>query len=153
MANWFECKIRYDKQMENGTIKKVTEPYIVDALSFTEAESRICEEMEHFVHAGEFSVSAVKRTKISEIFRDDSDAADKWYLVKCAFITLDEKTAVEKRSVAQMLQQAAGFREALDSFLENMKGTMADFEIVGITETPVMDVYNVNLAGDNPAQA
>lgn len=153
MANWFECKIRYDKQMENGTIKKVTEPYIVDALSFTEAESRICEEMEHFVRAGEFSVSAVKRTKISEIFRDDSDAADKWYLVKCAFITLDEKTAVEKRSVAQMLQQAAGFREALDSFLENMKGTMADFEIVGITETPVMDVYNVNLAGDNPAQA
>ena len=71
MANWFECKIRYDKIMENGAIKKVTEPYLVDALSFTEAEARIIEEMTPYI-SGEFSVSAVKRTKISEIFWDDS---------------------------------------------------------------------------------
>ncbi|WP_435371247.1 DUF4494 domain-containing protein, partial [Paramuribaculum intestinale] len=86
MANWFECKVRYDKMMENGVVKKVTEPYLVDALSFTEAESRIIEEQTPFI-SGDFSVSAVKRTKISEIFWDDS--ADKWYLVKAAFITLD----------------------------------------------------------------
>ena len=93
MANWFECKIRYDKMQENGAVKKVTEPYLVDALSFTEAEARIIEEMKPFI-SGEFSVSAVKRSKIAEIFRDDS--ADRWYLVKVAFITIDEKTAVEK---------------------------------------------------------
>lgn len=67
MANWFECKVRYDKTMENGAIKKVTEPYLVDALSFTEAEARIIEEQTPFI-SGDFTVNAVKRTKISEIF-------------------------------------------------------------------------------------
>lgn len=144
MANWFECKIRYDKIMENGAIKKVTEPYLVDALSFTEAEARIIEEMTPYI-SGEFSVSAVKRTKISEIFWDDS--ADKWYLVKVAFITIDERTAVEKKSISQILVAASDFRGALDNFLESMKGTMADYEIVSINETPLVDVYKVKLDG------
>lgn len=144
MANWFECKVRYDKTMENGAVKKVTEPYMVDALSFTEAEARIIEEMTPFI-SGEYSVSAVKRTKIAEIFRDDS--ADRWYLVKVAFITLDEKTAVEKRSISQILVAATGFKGAYDRFMEGMKGTMADFEIVSIAETPIMDVYAANLSG------
>ena len=65
MNNWFECKVRYDKMMENGLQKKVNEPYMVDALSFTEAEARIIEELTPFI-SGDFSVSAVKRTKISE---------------------------------------------------------------------------------------
>ena len=85
MASWFECKIRYDKAQENGAIKKVTEPYLVDALSFTEAEARIIEEQTPFI-SGEVNVTAVKRTKIAEIFWDDS--ADKWYLVKVAFIKI-----------------------------------------------------------------
>ncbi|MDE5786307.1 MAG: DUF4494 domain-containing protein [Duncaniella sp.] len=144
MANWFECKVRYDKTMENGSIKKVTEPYLVDALSFTEAEARIIEEMTPFI-SGEYSVSAVKRTKIAEIFRDDS--ADRWYLVKVAFITIDEKTAAEKRAVSQILVAATGFKGAYDRFMEGMKGTMADFEIVSISETPIMDVYAANLDG------
>ena len=144
MANWSECKVRYDKTMENGSIKKVTEPYLVDALSFTEAEARIIEEMTPFI-SGEYSVSAVKRTKIAEIFRDDS--ADRWYLVKVAFITIDEKTAAEKRAVSQILVAATGFKGAYDRFMEGMKGTMADFEIVSISETPIMDVYAANLGG------
>lgn len=142
MANWFECKVHYDKMQENGSVKKVNEPYMVDALSFTEAEARIIEEMTPFI-SGEFSVSAVKRTKISEIFRDDS--ADKWYLVKVAFITIDEKTAAEKKSVAQILVAANDFKGAYDNFMEGMKGTMADFEIQSITETLIMDVYGVKL--------
>ncbi len=115
---------------------------MVDALSFTEAEARIIEEMTPFI-SGEYSVAAVKRTKIAEIFRDDS--ADRWYLVKVAFITLDEKTAVEKRSVSQILVAATGFKGAYDRFMDGMKGTLADFEIVSIAETPIMDVYNANL--------
>ena len=133
MASWFECKIRYDKAQENGAIKKVTEPYLVDALSFTEAEARIIEEQTPFI-SGEVNVTAVKRTKIAEIFWDDS--ADKWYLVKVAFITIDEKTAVEKKSTSLILVAASDFKGAYDNFMEGMKGTMADFEIVSITETP-----------------
>ncbi|MCC8071848.1 MAG: DUF4494 domain-containing protein [Bacteroidales bacterium] len=141
---WFECKVRFDKMMENGLVKKVTEPYMVDALSFTEAEARIIQELTPFI-SGEFSVAAVKKTKISEIFWDDS--ADKWYLVKPAFITIDEKTAVEKRSVSQILVAGSDFKGAYDNFLEGMKGTMADYDIVSIQETPLMDVFKANLSG------
>ena len=140
MANWFECKVHYDKMMENGLLKKVNEPYLADALSFTEAESRIIEEQTPFI-SGDFSVSAVKRTKISEIFRDDT--ADKWYLAKVAFITIDEKTAVEKRTVSQILVAGSDFKSAYDNFLEGMRGTMADFDLVSLSETPLMDVYGV----------
>lgn len=146
MANWFECKVRYDKTMENGAVKKVNEPYLVDALSFTEAEARITEEQRPFI-SGEFSVSAVKRTKIAEIFWDDS--ADKWYLVKVAFITIDEKTAAEKKSTSLILVAANDFKGALDHFTEGMKGTLADYEIVSIAETPLMDVYKANLNPQN----
>lgn len=148
MANWFECKVRYDKTMENGAQKKVTEPYLIDALSFTEAEARIIEEITPFI-SGEFSVSAVKRTKIGEIFWDDS--ADKWYLVKVAFITIDEKTAVEKKTTSLILVAASDFKGAYDNFMEGMKGTMADFDITSITETPIMDVYKVKLNAPKPA--
>lgn len=142
MANWFECKVRYDKIQENGSVKKVTEPYLVDALSFTEAEARIIEEQTPFI-SGEFSVSAVKRTKITEIFWDET--GDRWYLVKVAFITIDEKTAQEKKTSTLILVQASSFREALENFLEGMKGTAADYEIQQITETPLMDVYRAKL--------
>lgn len=149
MANWFECKIRYDKTQENGSIKKVTEPYLVDALSFTEAEARIIEEMTPFI-SGEVDVNAVKRTKISEIFWDDS--ADRWFQVKVAFITIDEKTAQEKKSTSLILVAANDFKGAYDSFMEGMKGTMADFDIVSISETPIMDVYKVKAPGEKSAE-
>ena len=149
MASWFECKARYDKMMENGAMKKVTEPYMVDALTFTEAEARIIEELTPFV-SGEFSISAVKKTKISEIFWDDS--ADKWYLVKVAFITIDEKTAAEKKSISQILVAGSDFKGAYDNFMEGMKGTMADFDIVSITETAIMDVYKVKLSAPKPTE-
>lgn len=149
MANWFECKVRYDKMMENGVVKKVNEPYLVDALSFTEAEARIIKEQTPFI-SGDFSVSAVKRTKISEIFRDDR--ADRWYLVKVAFITIDEKTGAEKRSISQVLVAGTEFKNAYDNFMEGMKGTLGDFEIVSINETPLMDVYAAEL-GNLPDKA
>lgn len=145
MANWFECKVRYDKTMENGAIKKVNEPYLLDALSFTEAEARMIEEITPFI-SGDFTVSAVKRTKIAEIFWDDS--ADKWYLVKVAFITIDEKTAVEKKTTSLVLVAANDFKGALEAFNEGMKDTMADYEIVSIAETPIMDVYKMKVKED-----
>ena len=148
MANWFECKVRYDKMLETGIQKMVTEPYLVDALSFTEAEARIIEEITPFI-SGDFTVSAVKRANINEIFWDET--GDKWYKVKTNFITIDEKTAVEKKTASYILVQASEFKVALDNFMEGMKGTLADFEIASITETPLMDVFRLKIEGTNPA--
>lgn len=142
MALWFETKVRYDKMMENGVVKKVNEPYLVDALTFTEAEARIIEEMTPFI-SGEFSISAVKKTKISEIFFDEN--ADRYYMVKVNFITLDEKSGVEKKSTSMILVQASDLEGAISRFQEGMKGTLADYEIASVAETPLMDVYPLEL--------
>jgi len=137
---------------ENGSVKRVSEPYLVDALSCTEAEARVIEELTPFV-SGELTVPSVKSTRITEIFWDDS--ADRWYLAKLAFITIDEKTAAEKKTVSQILVAGSDFKSAYDNIIENMKGTMADYEIVSIAESPLMDVYKVklgNLPESKPAE-
>lgn len=142
MANWFECKVTYDKIQENGAAKNVTEPYLVDALSFTEAEARITEEQRPFI-SGSFTVAAVKRSQIGEI--GFYDGYDRWYLVKVGFITIDEKTGADKRSVSQILIQASDFKSAYDNFLDYMKGTASDYDIVSISETKLMDVYRMKV--------
>lgn len=144
MAIWFECKVRYDKIQENGSMKKVNEAYLVDALSFTEAEARIIKEMQPYI-SGEYSISSEKKTKISEIFRNET--GDRFYLVKVMFITIDEKTAVEKKSASLILVQASDFAEALQNFQNGMKDTMADYEIASIVETPLLDVFDADLSG------
>lgn len=140
MNNWFTCKIRYEKTLENGLIKKETEHYLVDALSFTEAEARIIEEVTPFI-SGVFEVTGVAKANYSELFYAEEEAADKWYKVKMVFLTLDEKSGNEKRTATNVLVQAADLRDAIKKLDEGMKGSMADYEIVSVAETPLMDVY------------
>lgn len=140
MHTWFECKIRYEKVMENGMQKKVTEPYLVDALSFTEAEARIIKEMTPFI-TGEFSVSDIKRANYSELFPSEEESADRWFSCRLEFITLDEKSGAEKKTKTNVLVQAADLRDAMKKLDEGMKGTMAEYNAVCIKETALMDVY------------
>lgn len=143
MARWIEVKARYDKTAENGAQKCVTESYLVDALSCTEAEARVISEVSPFT-SGDLSVISNKKVNISEIFTEF--AGDKLYKVKVAFITIDEKTASEKRSASHMIVPADSFKEAYDNFMAGMKGTMADFEIEAIAETRYVDIFQLNYA-------
>ena len=138
MHNWFECKVSFEKIMENGAQKKVTEPYLVDALSFTEAEARIIEEIRPFV-SGEFTVTDIKRARLSELFFNEN--GDRFYKIKVYFITRDEKSGAEKKTSTQVLVQAADLRDAVKKLDEGMKGTMADYVIASVAETALMDVY------------
>lgn len=140
MHTWFEVKIRYEKVAENGMQKKVTEPYLFDALSFTESEGKCIEEMTHFI-SGEFTVSDIKRANYSEIFFSEEESADRWFKCKLVFITLDEKSGAEKKTSTHVLVQAADLRDAVKKLDEGMKGTMADYQIASVSETPIMDVY------------
>ena len=142
MALYFETAVRYDKTQEDGKVKKTTEKFLVDALSFAEAEARTTAERIPYM-SGDFDVRAAKKTKIAEIF---NLGAERYYLAKVAFITIDEKTAQEKRSISQILVGASDFKEAYDNFLDGMKGTMADFELVSLAETPIMDDYPAKLS-------
>ena len=139
-ANWFECKIRYEKVMDDGLQKKVTESYVVDALSFSEAEERIIEEMSSYI-SGEFDVTDIKKAAYKEIFFSDEEMADKWYKAKLQFITIDEKTEKEKRSTVTYLAQAGSFNGAVKNIEEVMGGTMIDYVIASVAETTLMDVF------------
>lgn len=138
MQNWFECKVSFEKVMENGIQKRTTESYLVDALSFTEAEARIIEEMRPFI-SGEFTVSAVGRKKLSEIFFNEN--GDRFYKIKVYFITLDEKSGAEKKTAVQMLAQASNLKEAISVLEDGMKGTLTDYTIASVTEAQIMDIF------------
>ncbi|MBR0276155.1 MAG: DUF4494 domain-containing protein [Prevotella sp.] len=139
-ANWFECKIRYEKIMEDGMQKKVTETYVVDAMSFSEAEERIIEEMSSYI-SGEFNVTDIKKASYGEIFFSDEPTADRWYKTKLQFITIDEKTEKEKRSNVNYLVHAGSFNGAVKNIDEVMGKTMIDYVIASVAETTLMDVF------------
>ena len=139
-AIWFECKIAYEKVMEDGLQKKVNETYTVDALSFTEAEKRIMEEMSSYI-SGEFAVKDIKIAPYKEIFFSEDASADRWYKAKLQFITIDEKTEKEKRSSVNYLVQAGTLKGAVNNIEEVMGGSMIDYVIASVAETTLMDVF------------
>ena len=138
--NWFECKIKYEKMQEDGTQKKVAEQYVVEALTWGEAEKRVMEETTSFV-SGAFEVSDIKKASYGEVFFADNDISDKWYKTKVQFITIDEKTCKEKRSNIIYLVNAGSFDGASKALSEIMKDCMADFVKSNISDTMIMDVY------------
>ena len=139
-AIWFECKIRYEKVMEDGLQKKVTEAYTIDALSYADAENRIIEEMAGYI-SGEYEVDTITKAPYKEIFFSDDELADRYYRAKLDFITIDEKTEKEKRSRVTYLVQAGSFDEACRNLKEVMGSTMIDYVVNGINETKLIDVF------------
>ena len=138
MHNYFLTKVKYEKIGEDGANKKSSEINLVDALSFSEAEERIVEEMKPFI-SGNFSVESIKREKISEIFWNED--GDKWFKAKVFFITLDEDKGVEKETGTVMYVQANDINDAENQLQLGIKGTMADYRIGKIEETKVQDVF------------
>lgn len=141
MTNYFECRVSYDKTLESGAIKQVTESYLVEAMSFTEAEARITEEMQPYM-SGEFSVSAVNRRKYEDVLLNDD--RDKLYHVKLMFITIDEKTATEKRKPSYLLVQARDIADVLSQVEILMSDSVTDYDIVSVNESRILDVFMCN---------
>lgn len=140
MNRYFECGIRYEKQLENGMQKKVTEQYIVDALSFTEAEQRITKEMGCYIN-GDFEVVTEKITNYSEVIPSDNAEADRWYKVKINIVTIDERTDKEKKNAVYYLIQAKDIDDARRMTNKYMEGSMIDWDCEAVSETKIMDVF------------
>ena len=147
-GTWYATKVRYQKTMEDGCEKVVTEQYLIEALSFTEAESAIIEEMSVYV-SGELKVSNLGQANFKEIFFSDVDDDDKWYKAKLQFITIDEKTEREKRSNVNYLVQAKSLARALRYIDEVMGKTMIDYDVVGLNETKVYDVFEYHASSSD----
>lgn len=140
MTNFFEVKVTYEKLQENGMVKKVTESYLIDALSWAEAEARTIEEMKPYI-SGEFTITDIKMAKISELFL--SDSGGKFFKAKVQFIALDERSGMEKKTNSYILAQADDIDQAQDVIKEGMKGTISDYVIAEVKETKIMDVFPV----------
>ena len=140
VSKFFEVKVQYQKIQDDGKEKKVTEQYVVEAMSFTEAETRITEEMTHYI-SGDFGIVSEKIAPYNEIFLSDKSDDDKWFISKVSFITLDEKTAKEKKQTFRYLVQAATSELAMDYTKEMFSHGMSDYSIDAVKDTPTLDVF------------
>lgn len=140
VSKYYEVKIQYQKMQEDGKEKKVTEQYVVEALSFTEAESRIAEEMLPYTD-GDLDVVSEKIAPFNEIFISENSTDDKWFVSKVVFITLDEKTAKEKKHTFRYLVQAATSEHALDYTKTMLNQCLSDYSIDSVQDTPTLDVF------------
>ena len=140
MGKYFECKIKYNKVLEDGKEKLVTEKYLVSAMSFTEAEANFIKEITPYI-SGEFFIDDISRADYSELFLSEDESADKYYDAKLAFITLDEKSGKEKKTNVNMLVRASDMRDAMNKLDEGMKGSMCDYQSVKLQENSLVDVF------------
>lgn len=147
LASWMIAKVRYDKTMEDGLTKKVTETYVVNADSFTEAEERITREMKQYI-SGEFEVVEIDRAVFSEVLFMGKDELEQkngadvhWYKCKVQFITIDERSGKEKKTSVYLLVEGCGIENAKKNIDKQMSSTMADYHIAAVSETSIVDVF------------
>jgi hypothetical protein len=140
MDTWFECKVKYQKVDTQGNDKFVTESYLIDAVSFTDAEARINIELEPYIR-GEFNVTNIKIANFAELIPDEN--GDRWFKCKAVFIVFDEKKQTERRSATNMLVQASNVKEAYNNLDKALQGTVSDYEIPSIQESSLMDVFGI----------
>lgn len=141
MNYWFECKVSYERQADSMGMKKVSESYLVDALSFTEAEKRIIKEVRPFVSVGELEVVNIRRARIAELFLNDEAEDDRYFRAKVNFITVDEKSGSEKKTSATMIVKSDSLPNAVTELKAQLDSQMASYEIAAVTDTQILDVF------------
>ena len=142
MNRFFEVKVRYEKIDASGKEKMVTEPYLIDGVSFGDTEASIHKEMEPYI-TGEFEVVSEKIANFAEIVENPS--GDRWFKCKVVFVSIDEEKGVEKKSATWMLVQALNVNQAYRWLQNHLKDTVSDFEIPSVAESPIMDVFVKNV--------
>ena len=141
MNYWFECKVSYERQADSMGMKKVSESYLVDALSFTEAEKRIIKEIRPFVSVGELEVVNIRRARIAELFLNEEAEDDRYSRAKVNFITVDEKSGSEKKTSATMIVKSDSLPNAVTELKAQLDSQMASYEIAAVTDTQILDVF------------
>jgi len=137
-VTWYECKVKYRKTHETGEQKVTTESYLLDAISYTEAEARINEEMGAYT-SEEFKITNIKVANLSEVHPFEN--SDRWFKSKVSLIALDEESGKERKTNLYFLIQANDIKEAFDNTNTALKGTTGDYTIPAITESPILDVF------------
>lgn len=141
MNNWFTVKVKYTKQLDNGALKRVSEPYLLAAMTFTDAEARIYEELGSVIR-GEFNVTGISRTEIHDIFAYEDSGI--WYRCKATYDNVDADTEKSKKVSQNFLIEASSVKEAYERLTESLKGMLVDFQIPMIAVSPIVDIFPYN---------
>lgn len=138
MNTWFKVKVKYTKQLESGSFKRVSEPYLLSAMTFTDAEARIYEELGTFIR-GEFSVMGITREDIQDIFQYDD--ADSWFKCKISYDNIDDD-GDKKRTVTQnFLVSAKTVKDSYERIEESLETLMLDYQIISIIASPIVEIF------------
>ena len=138
MNTWFKVKVKYTKQLESGSFKRVSEPYLLSAMTFTDAEARIYEELGSFIR-GEFSVMGITREDIQDIFQYDD--ADTWFKCKISYDNIDDE-GDKKRTVTQnFLVSAKTVKDSYERIEESLETLMLDYQIISIIASPIVEIF------------
>lgn len=137
-VTWYECKVKYRKTHETGEQKVTTDTYLLDAVSYTEAEARITEEMKTYTEE-DFRIMNIKVANFSEVHPFEN--SNRWFKSKVSLIALDEESGKEKKTNIYLLVQANDVKEAFENSTKAMAETMGDYTIPSITESPIVDVF------------
>ena len=138
MNNWFLVKVKYTKQSEDGSFKRVSEPYLLAAMTFTDAEARIYEELGSIIR-GEFNVVSIARFEVHDIFYYED--ADVWYKVTLSYESMDADNERSKKVKQTMLVTAHSVEEAATRIKESLATLMVDFEIPSVVVSPIVEVF------------
>ena len=147
MTSWFTVKLKYTKQLDNGTLKRVTEPYLVAAMTFTDAEARIYEEMGSAIR-GEFMVSGIARTEIHNIF--PIDGSNVWFKCKVTYESADDEGGKAKKINQYFLTEGTSVKDACENLVENLSDLMTDYKILSVSESPIIEIFAPNKVSDVP---
>lgn len=138
MVTWFTVKVKYTKEFQDGQLKRVTEPYLVDATSFTDAEARIYDELGSFIR-GEFNVTNIAKTDFADIFHYED--CEQWYKCKISYTTEDADNGKEKKISQNFLITAHNIKEAYERLHESLDSLMVTFQVLSITTSPIVDIF------------
>ena len=146
MSNWFTVKVRYTKQLDNGALKRVSEPYLLSAMTFTDAEASIYEELGAVIR-GEFNVTGISRTELNDIFAYDDTGV--WYKCKVVYDNLDADTETTKKVSQNFLVEASSVKEAYERLTDNLKGMLVAFQIPSVMVSPIVEIFSKGEEQDN----
>jgi hypothetical protein len=147
MISWFTVKLKYTKQLDNGTLKRVTEPYLIAAMTFTDAEARVYEELGNAIR-GEFMVSGISRTDVNDIF--SVDGSNLWYKCKVTYESADDDGGKAKKITQYFLTEGTSVKDACENLNENLSDLMVDYKVVSVAESPIIEIFPPNKVADVP---
>ncbi|MFW5830927.1 MAG: DUF4494 domain-containing protein [Prolixibacteraceae bacterium] len=138
MQTWFECKVKYTKVTESGKEQTVTENFLLDAVSFTDAETRMIRQMEQMVR-GEFNVTDIKKSRIGEVF--PYDTGEWWFKATINLVTVDEEAGKEKKMRTYYLIMADDIKEALERLEESLSYLVIPYVVSALAVSTIVDVF------------